>query len=132
MSLLRAPSQQTLEVLAIAFTVYHALKLGHSTEVASAIWSSDYREVGCIAAQVAAGTAVKFGFVSHSLALPPIVLIDSADNRMHSEDNLTSREFCELGYSEFALGAHHPCCSQAILATENLRDQLQVHAMSMV
>ena len=104
--------------------VYHALKLGLLAEVASAIWSSDYREVGCIAAQVAAGTAVKFGFGSHSLTLPPIVVITSADNRTHFEDHLTSRESCEPECSEFAPGALHPCCSQAFFNAEDQNDTM--------
>ena len=89
--LLQAPSQQRLEVLVIAFTVYHALKPGHSSEVASAIRSGDYRQVCCIAAQVAAGTALKFDF-GHAVSATrsaatslPSVTFQSAGNLSRDE-----------------------------------------------
>jgi hypothetical protein len=58
--LLLYPARERLDVMVIAFSVYHAVKLGHPAAVSKAQESSDYGEVHFLMASVAKAHAIKF------------------------------------------------------------------------
>ena len=63
--LLRDPSRPRLDVLVTAFTVYHAVKLGHPAEVARAHKTGSYEKVHKLMKEVADAQAVKVGIAQY-------------------------------------------------------------------
>ena len=59
--LLRDPSRLRLDVLVIAFTVYHAVELGHPAEVATSHANGSYEGIHMLMTEAADAVAVKFG-----------------------------------------------------------------------
>ena len=57
--LLLRPLPQSLDVLVVAFTVYHGVKLGHAAAVAKAQRTSDFDEVVVLMARIAKAQAIK-------------------------------------------------------------------------
>ena len=59
--LLRDPSAANLAQLVIAFSIYHAVKLGHATNVADAIRSGDFVALTALARSIADAQWLKIG-----------------------------------------------------------------------
>ena len=118
--LLLRPLPHRLDVLVTAYTVYHAVKLGHPGAVAKVQRSSEYVEMSSLTATVANAHAIKFGIQRRGHAQrAQNGARGSLDDAMAPDE----RPFCEAECSDLAPGVLHPCCSQAALGTDSNKDQ---------
>ena len=126
--LLLDPDQHRLNALVTAFTVYHAVKLGHRAAVDKASRTGKHDEIQSLMASVALAHSIKFGLGQDRpdvrLAPTPVTPIRVAPPSpdctagligMPNIPEQDKRPFCEPECSDLPLGRHHACCSQAFL-----------------
>jgi hypothetical protein len=91
--LLHCPVRQRLDVLVIAFTVYHAVKLGHPAAAAKAQRTSDFDEIQSLTASVAKAQAIKLGIGQVQVQL-------QTHTKIETEGALPNGELCARSAKE--------------------------------
>jgi len=131
------PSLERLEALVIAFTAYHAVKLGHPELRLQATRSHDFDGILALLRHVAQACAIKCGIgrvrfprATALRVLDPPPSADEVDpHRAQAaavEASVDDRPFCEPECNDLPTGAHHASCSQAVLTSTRLECHMSV------